>query len=376
MPLYLDYNATTPVHPAVLDEMVAVYRENYGNASSRTHLYGQRARQAVEKARQQVASLLAIDRSEVVFTSGATESNNLAILGLARWGGRVGRRHVISTQIEHKAVLEPLAYLASEGFEVELVPVDRGGRVNPDYVLSRVRSDTLLVSIMHANNETGVIQPVLEVGDALYGTGVYFHVDAAQTFGKLVVELRRLKYDLLSVSGHKIYGPQGIGALVVRRREHKRPPIEPLMYGGGQEGGLRPGTLPVALIVGLGKAAELAEAHYEEWAEHNRRIQKGVLEQLRGVPCVVNGSLEHVLPHCLNISVVGVDSEALMVAVKEELAISNGSACTAAQYKPSHVLQAMGLDPEIVRGAVRISWGVGTSDVDLGPLVSAARRFL
>jgi len=373
MPLYLDYNATTPVHPEVLEAMVETYKENYGNAGSRTHVFGQRANQAVEWARSQIASILGVDKSEVIFTSGATESNNLAILGLAKWGAEQGRRHIISTEIEHKAVLEPLNYLKNQGFEIELVPPDRTGRISADDVLRRVRPDTLLVSVMHANNETGVVQPVHEIGEALSGTETYFHVDAAQTFGKLIDELQTLKYDLLSISGHKIYGPQGVGALIRRRRRHRRPPIQPLMYGGGQERGLRPGTLPVALIVGLGKAVEVAQREHSKWLSQARTVKESILQQLHAVHHVVNGSLEHSLPTCLNVSFPGIDSEALMLALREELAISNGSACTSAEYKPSHVLMAMGLDDSVVRSAVRISWGYNITSVDLEPLISVVR---
>lgn len=375
MPLYLDFNATSPVDPRVLDEMVHVYREEFGNAGSRTHVFGQRAGSLVDKARKQLAGLLAVDKTEVVFTSGATESNNLATLGLARWGWDQNRRHIISTTVEHKAVLEPLGHLQGQGFEVELVPVQTNGRVDPDQLLSRVRPDTLLVTMMHANNETGVIQPLEAVGRALVGTATYFHVDAAQTCGKLVQELRLLPYDLLSVSSHKMYGPQGVGALIVRRRGYERPPLRPIMYGGGQEGGLRPGTLPVALVVGLGKAAEIAGTEHAAWREHNLSLRAGILEQLHGVSHLINGDTQHCLPHCLNVSFPGVDSEALMLAVQDEIAISNGSACTSAEYKPSHVLVAMGLEREHIESAVRISWGPSTPrSLDLRPLVRFVRN--
>ncbi|MGE5484647.1 MAG: cysteine desulfurase DndA [Ignavibacteriales bacterium] len=376
LPLYLDYNATTPVHPEVLDAMVDTYRDNFGNAASRTHVYGHRASQAVDKARLQVAALLGVDKDEIIFTSGATESDNLAILGLARWGAENNRRHIVSTSIEHKAVLEPLEHLSKSGFEVELVSPDHTGRVGVENILERVRTDTLLVSVMHANNETGVIQPVLEIGEALASTGTYFHIDAAQTFGKLVSELRGIRYDLLSISAHKVYGPQGIGALILRRRRYRRPPVQPITFGGGQEGGLRSGTLPVALIVGMGKAAEVAERDHREWYRECLMNKKSILRQVEGLHYTVNGSLEFGVPHCLNISFPGVDSEALMLCVRDELAISNGSACTSHDYRPSHVLLSMGLAPEIVRGAIRLSWGYGSGQIDLSPLIQAVKRLI
>lgn len=233
MPLYLDYNATTPVDPRVLEVMIDIYKNHYGNASSRTHQFGMEAKKLVNQARQSIAKILDIEPTEVIFTSGATESDNLAILGLAKWGKENGKMHIISTPIEHKAVLEPLHYLASQGFEIDLVPVGSSGRVDADEVTGRIRADTLLVSVMHVNNETGIIQPVDKIGAALAGTDIFFHIDAAQSFGKLVEELRNIKYDLLSVSGHKIYGPQGIGALITRRNKYHKPPLEPLMRGGG-----------------------------------------------------------------------------------------------------------------------------------------------
>jgi cysteine desulfurase len=369
LPLYLDYNATSPVHPEVLDLMVHVYREEYGNASSRTHTFGQRAGQIVSVARQQVASLLGVGTGEVVFTSGATEADNLAILGLAKWGAKHGRRHIVSTQIEHKAVLEPLRALTGGGFDVDLVGVDETGRVKTSDVLDRVRPDTLLVSIMHANNETGVIQPVDEIGAALRGTDVFFHIDAAQTAGKLVPEVRSICYDLLSLSAHKMGGPQGVGALVIRRGTAGIPPLEPLMYGGGQEKGFRPGTLPTALIAGLGRAAEYSSKHHTESFAAVSGINAEVLRQLRPCEFVRNGSVEFGMPNCINLSFCGVDAEALMLQVRERLAVSNGSACTSHSYAPSHVLTAMNLSPDRIREAIRLSWAPMDAVFSLDDLV-------
>jgi cysteine desulfurase len=369
MTIYLDYNASTPIDQRVLDLMIEVYKDYYGNASSRTHVFGQRASEVVEKGRSQVASIIGTNKNEVIFTSGATESDNLAILGLAQWGRENYRNHILSTNIEHKAVLEPLEYLSRHGFEIELVPVSTSGRIDAKHVISRVRPDTLLVSMMHANNETGIIQPVKEVGDYLKNTDTYFHVDAAQTYGKLVDELRSIKCDLLSISGHKIYGPQGIGALVVRFKNYKRVPLKPILYGGGQEYGLRPGTLPVALIAGLGLASEHAEKEYIPRAKKCLEIKQTILNQFKTVKHVINGDQKYAMPHVINLSIPAVDSEALMLAVRDELAISNGSACTSKDYKPSHVLEAMGIERIIIDSTLRISWGEHSEKIDLNTLI-------
>lgn len=364
MPLYLDYNASTPVDPRVLEVMIDVYSNHYGNASSRTHQFGQEANRLVNHARRSIAQVLDANPSDVLFTSGATESDNLAILGLAQWGRENGKMHIISTPIEHKAVLEPLRYLASQGFEIELVPVGPSGRVDADEVVRRVRSNTLLVSVMHVNNETGIIQPVDEIGAALADRDTFFHIDAAQSFGKMIEEMQNIKYDLLSISGHKIYGPQGIGALITKRKNYHKPPLEPIMRGGGHEGGLRPGTLPVALIAGLGKAAELAAKEYRERDTHNRKIRYSILEQLQGVEHILIGDQNYVISHTLSIAFPGKDSEALMLQLKDQVAISNGSACTSHSYKPSHVLLAMSLERHIIESTVRISWGQSLDEID------------
>jgi cysteine desulfurase len=374
MSVYLDFNASTPIDPRVLGEMVTVYKDCFGNADSRTHLFGQRAKKVVEEARTKIATLLEVEKNEIIFTSGATESNNIAILGLARWGGENGRKHIVSTKIEHKAVLEPLKYLAKNGFEITLVDVDKSGRVKACDVLNQVRPDTLLVSIMHANNETGIIQPVENIGEELVKTDTYFHIDAAQTFGKLVDELKNTKYDMLSISGHKIYGPQGIGVLVLKKRSYKRPPIMPITFGGGQEVGIRPGTLPVALIAGLGKSAEIAASEYDKWYKRNKIIKKSIIKQLSNVNHIINGDQNYCMFHTLNVSFLGVDSEALMLSVKNSCAISNGSACTSHDYKPSHVLTAMDLSDDTIESAVRLSWGPHIDNVDISKIVEMIKR--
>ena len=359
MSIYLDYNASTPIDDRVLEVMVNAYRNYYGNADSRTHDYGNNARTQLEKAREQVASLLSIEKNEVIFTSGATESDNLSILGLAEYGVKNNRRHIITTAIEHKAVLEPMKQLIDRGFEVEFISPDYNGRVNEDEVLSKVRTDTLLVSVMHANNETGIIQPVKEIGYELNKTDTYFHIDAAQSFGKLVEELQNVNYDLLSCTAHKMYGPQGIGALILKTKNYKRPPIKPIMYGGGHERGLRPGTLPVALIVGFGKACEIAGNEYKE-AWENYRMNKDIIMRMisdAGLKCDINGEQEYGMPNTLNISFTGIDSEALMLATKQFCGVSNGSACTSHDYSLSHVLTAMGLAANRIESAIRLSFG-------------------
>jgi cysteine desulfurase len=373
-PLYLDYCATTPLDPRVFEAMTPYFLEEFGNAGSRTHVYGQRAKDAVEKARQQVAELISAKPEEIIFTSGATEANNIAILGLAKHGEATGRKHILSTAIEHKAVLEPLGRMREIGFDVELAPVTRGGYVEPDAIRERLRPDTLLVSVMHANNETGVIQPVQEVADLLSGTQTLFHVDAAQTFGKEVEVLRTLRCDFLSISGHKIYGPKGVGALCARRRSGVRRPLASICVGGGQESGLRPGTLPVPLIVGLGAAAGLAREEFRARREEAGCVKAAFLRDLADVEYVANGDQSRAMSHVVNLSFSGVDSEALMLAVRTELCISNGSACTSTSYLPSHVLTAMGVSNELISSAVRISWGPGVTRVPIESVVLAVSR--
>ncbi|MCG7607953.1 MULTISPECIES: cysteine desulfurase DndA [Mycobacterium] len=370
-PVYLDFNATTPVDERVAKEVMAYLSYEFGNAGSRTHTYGQVAKERVHRARAEVAAVVSAKSDEVVFTSGATESNNIAILGLESHGIATSKRHIISTQIEHKAVLEPLEVLRKRGFDVELLPPNKGGWVSADRVEAAVREDTLLVSVMAVNNETGVIQPVNEIASVLANHEAYFHVDAAQAFGKLIDLLREPRIDLISLSGHKIGAPKGIGALIARRRGFKRPPLEPLMYGGGQERGLRPGTLPVALVAGLGLAAKLAA---EESAERTRVCQdtkRELLDALEPLGIALNGDPSRTIASALNFSVPGIDSEAAIVALKDVVAISNGSACTSQSYEPSHVLTAAGLSDDRIAGALRVSWGAETNDV---PLAEMARR--
>ena len=340
------------------------FREEIGNAGSRTHSYGLAAKRAVQGARAQVAAVVGAREEDVIFTSGATESNNIAILGLADFGLREGRCHIVSTAIEHKAVLEPLQTLAPKGFDVTFVNPGSMGMVTAESVLRAMRPDTLLVSVMHVNNETGVRQPISEIASRLNSHPAFLHVDAAQGFGKDVDALRSTRIDLISVSSHKIYGPVGVGALIARRRGFARLPLEPLVFGGGQEGGIRPGTIPVPLVVGLGLASKIALQDSEKRAERAEAVRAEALAALRPLGIRVHSDLEDTLPHVLNFSVPGVDSEALMVALKDIAAISNGSACTSQKYEPSHVLLAMGLSDDEVSGAVRLSWSHMTPRVN------------
>jgi cysteine desulfurase len=372
--IYLDCASTTPLDRRVRDEVIRFLVDDFGNAGSRTHDFGVRARRAVERARDQIAAVVSAGRGDVVFTSGATESNNLAILGLAEFGRKNGRMHLVGTAIEHHAVLEPLQRLSEQGFSLTLVPPTPGGWVEPAAIRAAVRSDTLLVSVMHANNETGVLQPIAAIADLLAGHPAYFHVDAAQAFGRDIVPLQHPRIDLISISGHKIHAPKGIGALVTRRRDGERPPVAPLMHGGGQERGLRPGTLPVHLIAGFGLAAELAVTEAVERARICRAFRERLLHALQPLHPIINGDQERVLPHIINLAFPGSDSEDVIVALADLVAISSGSACTSQSQTCSHVLGAMGVDAGLSEGALRWSWCHMTEEPDWEGIVEAVKR--
>lgn len=359
MGIYLDYNASAPIDDRVLEKMVEVFRISYGNADSRTHEYGDNARKIVEEARENVASLLGIEKNEVFFTSGATESNNIAIQGLREFGIKKNKKHLIVSAIEHKAVLEAAKSLCPYGFEIEIVYPNLSGRINAKEVCSKVRSDTLLVSIMHVNNETGIIQPVEEIGEFLENKETLFHIDATQSFGKLVDELKCIKYDMLAMSAHKIGGPQGIGALILKRKRYRLPPVKPIMFGGAQEHGIRPGTLPVALIAGLGEACLIMKQEYTVNNEKCKMIKRTLIELLDEAKLNyhLNGAQEYCVPSTMNICIYGVSSEALMLASKQYCGISNGSACNSKEYVLSFVLKAMGISDNEIESSLRISWG-------------------
>lgn len=373
--VYLDYNATTPVLKDIVHEIEQYFLYEFGNAGSRTHEYGLRAHQAVEKARDRISKTINCLPGEVIFTSGATESNNLVILGMSHHGRECGKTHIISTVIEHKSVLKPLHELSGTGFNIDLLPVDSTGRINPNDIPGKLSNKTLLVSIMQVNNETGVIQPVTEIAEMLKGyPDIYFHVDAAQGFGKINEQLQHPRIDFISISGHKLYAPKGVGVLIVRKRNNKKPPLKPLMFGGDQEGGLRPGTLPVPLVAGLGKASEMAYKKSHLWNELNLKTRETALKVLSSVPYDINGDLSYTVPHVLNISFPGINSEALFVALKGIAAISNGSACTSHTYKPSHVLKAMGFSDERISSSVRISWGITTKAIPWDDIIDTMKR--
>lgn len=359
MGVYLDFNATAPIDERVLEEMIKIYRNSPGNADSRTHSYGDNARQIVETAREKVASLLNVNKDEVFFTSGATESNNIVIQGLKEYAERTGKKHIITSSIEHKAILETCKAMEKIGFEVSYINPQTDGRISYEKIIDLVRDDTLLVGIMHVNNETGIIQPIKEIADFLADKDVYFHVDATQSFGKLVNELKTIRYDMLSMSAHKIGGPQGVGALILRKKRYKLPPIKGIMYGGQQEHGIRPGTVPVALVAGLGMACSLVAAEYKTNAEKCLDIKKAILAELdkSGINYEINGDQQYCVPSTLNLCFHGVSSEALMLSTKQYCGISNGSACSSKYYEPSYVLAAMGVPIEKIENSVRISWG-------------------
>jgi cysteine desulfurase len=378
MAVYLDCAATTPLDPRVREVVLRYLDEDFGNAGSRTHDYGQRARRAVEQARQQVAAVAGASRGDVIFTSGATESDNLAILGIAAAGPTDGRRHVVTTAIEHHAVLEPVRELERRGFEVTIVQPEAGGFVDAQAMRAAIRPDTLIVSMMHVNNETGAIQPVAELASIIERDDLScaLHVDAAQGFGKELTPLRHQRIDFISISGHKIGAPKGVGALIARRRNragHRgtRPALAPLAFGGGQELGLRPGTLPVPLIAGLGLAAELAAAECDSRHARCRAFRERMLAGLAPLEPIVNGDQARTLPNILNLTIPGIESDAAIEAWADLVAISNGAACTSQSYTCSHVLSAMGIGSRRAEGALRFSWTHDSTLPDLVAMVNA-----
>lgn len=375
MVAYLDCNATTPVDPAVREVFLHYLDIEFGNAGSRTHEFGLIAKQAVQKARSQVAAIVDVSASEVLFTSGATESNNLAILGLRDFGLAAGKRHIVTTAIEHKAVLEPCQELENVGFEVTYLKPDQNGVIDANQVAEAVRDETLLVTVMHVNNETGAIQPISEIADALATRAAFLHVDAAQGFGKEIDQLTHPGIDLISVSGHKIYAPKGVGALIWKRKD-QRAPLKPIMFGGGQEFGLRPGTIPVPLVAALGEAAAQAQARVGERRQRCAEIRENLLGALNGIEFKLNTPLQQSVASTLNISFKGLDSEAVMLALKGVAAISNGSACTSTSYQASHVLKAMGLENSQVEEACRISWSHLTDEPDWQLFADRIRNLL
>lgn len=355
-PIYLDYAASTPVDPRVAEKMMACLTMdgNFANPASRSHLYGWKAEEAVETARQQVAELVNADPREIVWTSGATESNNLALKGAAHQHRRKGQ-HIVSSRIEHKAVIDSLKALEAEGYEITWLTPNAMGVISADQVKAALREDTVLVSVMQVNNELGVINPIAEIGQVCREQGILFHVDAAQSFGKLPIDLQLLPVDMMSFSAHKIYGPKGVGALYVRQQPKVR--IEAQIHGGGHERGMRSGTLATHQLVGMGQAAEIAAI---EMLEDNQRIsymREFFLGEVMQLPIVqLNGSEHDTLAGIVNLAVAGVEGEFLLMALKD-IAISTGSACTSASVEPSYVLKAIGLPDALAHASVRISFG-------------------
>jgi cysteine desulfurase len=376
MPIYLDYQATTPCDPRVVEAMLPYFTEKFGNPHSRNHQYGWEAEEGVEKARKQVAAIIGADEREVIFTSGATESNNLAIKGVMRFY-KDQRNHMITTVTEHKCVLDSARHMEMEGVQVTYLPVQQNGLVDLEKLKAAITPKTALVSIMAVNNEIGVIQPLAEIGKICRERHVYFHTDAAQAVGKIPLDVNAMNIDLMSISGHKIYGPKGIGALYVRRKPRVR--LEALIHGGGQERGFRSGTLPTPLCVGLGEAAAIAQREMGAEVERLRFLRDKLLDGVtKALPEVfVNGDLEQRIPGNLNISFAYVEGEGLMMGIKN-LSVSSGSACTSASLEPSYVLRALGVEEELAHTSIRFGLGRFTTEQEVDyaveHVVSAVKR--
>jgi cysteine desulfurase len=362
-PIYLDYSATTPVDPRVAAKMIPFLTEHFGNPASRSHSFGWTAEKAVEEAREEVAKLVNADPREIVWTSGATESNNLAIKGAAHFYSATKGKHVITIATEHKAVIDPVRELEREGFEATFLQPEPNGLIDLEKFKAAIRPDTVLASVMFVNNEIGVIQDIEAIGNICRENNIIFHVDAAQATGKVVIDLEKLPVDLMSFSAHKTYGPKGIGALYVRRKPRIR--IEAQMHGGGHERGMRSGTLATHQIVGMGEAFRIAREEMATENERIRRLRDRLLKGLQEIDEVyVNGDLEHRVPHNLNISFNFVEGESLIMAVKD-IAVSSGSACTSASLEPSYVLRALGRSDELAHSSIRFSIGRFTTEEDI-----------
>ncbi|RYF28437.1 MAG: IscS subfamily cysteine desulfurase [Comamonadaceae bacterium] len=370
-PIYLDYGATTPVDPRVVDAMIPWLREHFGNPASRSHAWGWEAEEAVEKARVDVAALIGADPREIVWTSGATESNNLALKGAAQFYKGKGK-HLITVKTEHKAVLDTTRELERQGFEVTYLDVKEDGLLDFDVLKAAIRPDTIIVSVMFVNNEIGVIQDIPAIGALCREKGVIFHVDAAQATGKVEIDLSKLPVDLMSLASHKTYGPKGIGALYVRRKPRVR--LEAQMHGGGHERGMRSGTLPTHQIVGMGEAFRIAREEMAQDAAKATALQKRLLDGLKDIEQVfVNGDMERRVPHNLNISFNYVEGESLIMGIKG-LAVSSGSACTSASLEPSYVLRALGRSDELAHSSLRMTIGRFTTEEEIDYAVSTIRH--
>ena len=370
-PIYMDYGATTPVDPRVVDAMIPWLREHFGNPASRSHAWGWEAEEAVEQARANVAALIGADPREIVWTSGATESNNLAIKGAAHFYQSKGK-HLITVKTEHKAVLDTMRELERQGFEVTYLDVQDNGLLDLEAVKAAIRPDTVLLSVMFVNNEIGVVQDIPALGALCRERGVIFHVDAAQATGKIAIDMATLPVDLMSLASHKTYGPKGIGALYVRRKPRIR--LEAQMHGGGHERGMRSGTLPTHQCVGMGEAFRIAKGEMAQDLAHARTLQKRLLDGLKDVEQVfINGDLEQRVPHNLNISFNYVEGESLIMGIKG-IAVSSGSACTSASLEPSYVLRALGRSDELAHSSLRMTIGRFTTEADIDYAVQTIRE--
>jgi len=363
LPVYLDYQATTPMDPRVLEKMMPYFTEKFGNPHSRSHAYGWETEEAVEIARRQIAALIHATEKEIIFTSGATESNNLALKGVGHFY-KDKKNHIITVVTEHKCVLDSCRHLEQEGFEVTYLPVQANGLLDLNVLRDAIRASTLMVSVMAVNNEIGVIQPLTEIGKICREKGVLFHTDAAQAFGKIPLDVEAMNIDLMSISAHKVYGPKGVGALYVRRRPRVR--IEPLINGGGQERGMRSGTLSAPLCVGFGEAASIARAEMGKDSEHVRRLSdkflKAVMDDIPDV--YLNGDRVQRYPGNINLSFAYIEGESMIMAIKD-LAVSSGSACTSASLEPSYVLRALGVNEELAHTSIRFGIGRFTTDEEI-----------
>lgn len=362
-PIFLDYQSTTPTDPRVLEKMLPWFTEKFGNPHSRSHAFGWEAEEATEIAREQVAGLIGASSKEIIFTSGATEANNIAIKGVARFY-KDKKNHIITVVTEHKCVLDSVRHLEQEGCEVTYLPVQKNGLIDLEVLKAAIKDNTALVSVMAVNNEIGVIQPLAEIGNICRERGVFFHTDAAQAFGKIPLDVEAMNIDLMSISGHKIYGPKGVGALFVRRRPRVR--LEPLFSGGGQERGMRSGTLPTPLVVGLGEAARIAKEEMAQDAAHVRHLSDSFLKAiLDGVPDVfLNGDREQRWSGCINLSFAYIEGESMIMAIKK-LAVSSGSACTSSSLEPSYVLRAIGVGEDLAHTSIRFGIGRFTTSEEI-----------
>jgi len=370
-PIYMDYGATTPCDPRVVDAMIPWLREHFGNPASRTHAYGWEAEEAVERARTQVAELIGADPREIVWTSGATESNNLALKGAAHFYQSRGK-HIITVKTEHKAVLDTVRELERQGFEATYLDVKDDGLLDLDVLKAAIRPDTILISVMYVNNEIGVIQDIPAIGALCREKGIVFHVDAAQATGKIDIDLNQLPVDLMSLASHKTYGPKGIGALYVRRKPRVR--LEAQMHGGGHERGMRSGTLPTHQIVGMGEAFRIAKEEMHAENERIRALQQRLLSGLQGIEQIfVNGDLERRIPHNLNVSFNYVEGESLIMGING-IAVSSGSACTSASLEPSYVLRALGRSDELAHSSLRMTIGRFTTEEEVDTVVTTLKE--